>query len=299
MLNDAANLCLLSGWLPDQYQLLDFGCSRKLERFGPVILDRGCPAAEQVPMRDPDAWAAADIALDSQGTAVADSQLLGSLSRGGWRIRFAKLSLLLKLTPFGHVGLFPEQAANWLWLRQQVLDRVRVAGVVNALNLFAYTGAATLMMAGAGAEVVHVDASAPAVAWARTNAELSQLQRAPIRWIVEDARKFVARELRRGRRYDLIVLDPPSYGHGPNGQRWEILRDLRPLLKQCGSLLREDCKSQLLLTAHSDEPNEHSVAEMLSRQREGEIAAGRLQLADLAARPLDAGYYVRATYASY
>ena len=137
-----------------------------------------------------------------------------------WTIAHGPLQFELKRTDFGHLGLFPEQAENWDW----IAERVAAAGrPLKVLNLFAYTGGSTLAAAAAGAEVVHVDAAKNIVAWARRNAELSGLADAPIRWIAEDAMKFVKRELKRGNRYDAVILDPPSYGHGPQGEVWRLV----------------------------------------------------------------------------
>jgi 23S rRNA (cytosine1962-C5)-methyltransferase len=164
----------------------------------------------------------------------------------------------LRLTEFGHVGVFPEQAENWGWISDQVSrlhDLLARSGQPqqkhpSVLNLFAYTGASTLAAAAVGAEVVHIDASKSTVAWARRNAELSGLATAPIRWIVEDASRFVAREAKRGNRYHGIILDPPSYGHGPKRDVWQIERDLPELLGNCETLLAEDA-GFLLLSCHS------------------------------------------------
>jgi 23S rRNA (cytosine1962-C5)-methyltransferase len=140
--------------------------------------------------------------------------------------------LELRLTPFGHLGVFPEQAENWDWIREQV------GGTdVNVLNLFAYTGGSTLAAAAAGARVTHVDSARNVVQWARRNAERSGLEAAPIRWIAEDACRFVQRELHRGRRYNAVILDPPSYGHGVRGEAWHIDRHLLPLLTDCSQLI--------------------------------------------------------------
>ena len=142
-----------------------------------------------------------------------------------WTVRWRQLAFELKLTEFGHLGLFPEHAVSWPWLVEQIAHAGRELAV---LNLFAYTGGATLAMAAAGARVVHVDSARGSVAWARRNAELSGLSAAPIRWIVEDAPKFVRRELARGNGYDAVVLDPPSYGHGPKGEPWKFDVGLEP-----------------------------------------------------------------------
>ncbi|MBI1904538.1 MAG: class I SAM-dependent methyltransferase [Planctomycetia bacterium] len=208
----------------DQYELLDFGAGRKLERFGALVLDRPSPGAEGPANK----WA-----FDGRFERRDDNTAAWQLRAGfpaAWTIRHGAAALELRATPFGHVGVFPEQAENWDWIGRQV---AAAGGSINVLNLFAYTGGSTLAAAAAGAAVTHVDAAANTVARARRNAELSGLADAPIRWIVDDARKFTARELRRGRRYDAVILDPPGYGHGRRGEAWQIDRDLPELLRLC------------------------------------------------------------------
>ena len=222
-------------WQPDQYQLLDFGNARKLERFGAMVLDRPSPAAERARPRSPELWQQADLRLDEKGR-IEWSKREPPID---WHVRYGPITLWLRLTGFGHVGLFPEHSINWAWLveRYGQLRQPQPHSPIRVLNLFAYTGGASLMSAAEGCEVVHVDSSAPSVAAARVSAELSGLAAAPIRWIVDDARAFAAREVRRGRRYEAIVLDPPSYGHGPKGKAWLIERNLMPLLECCCQLL--------------------------------------------------------------
>jgi 23S rRNA (cytosine1962-C5)-methyltransferase len=230
----------------DQYQLLDFGQGRKLERFGPYILERPSPAASRANRADPSLWKTAHARFRrtkgesgrwSPRDALPDS----------WTIKHSESVLQLKPTDFGHLGVFPEQAKNWDWIARRIRE---VEPPIRVLNLFAYTGGATLAAAAAGAEVTHVDAAKNTVQWARRNAELSGQQDTPVRWIVEDAKKFVLRELRRGRFYDAIILDPPSYGHGPKGENWKIARDLMPLIRECAELMQPR-RVFFLLTCHS------------------------------------------------
>ncbi|MDG2303999.1 MAG: class I SAM-dependent methyltransferase [Candidatus Binatia bacterium] len=226
--------------------MLDFGSGRKLERFGDVVLDRPCPAAETATVLDEEAWSTADAryerAAGESGRWVAAKALPER-----WDVRHHGLRFEVRPTPFGHVGLFAEQAENWTWLAQQCR---RFTGSCTVLNLFAYTGGSTLAAAAAGASVVHIDSAKNVNAWARRNAEASGLSDAPLRWIAEDAAKFVAREVRRGNRYDGVILDPPSYGHGPKGERWKIDEDLPPLLIDCARLVKED-RGFVLLSSHS------------------------------------------------
>jgi len=230
----------------DQYQLLDFGDGRKLERFGPVILDRPAPAAEKTSRAHARLWRNAD-ARYRRTTGESGTWSPKDALPKTWTLTHQDTTLLLRPTDFGHLGVFPEQAENWDWMAGQLR---RVKRPCRVLNLFGYTGGATLAAAACGAEVVHVDAAKNVVGWARRNADHSGLGDAPIRWIVEDAAKFARRELRRGSQYDAVVLDPPSYGHGPKGETWKISGDLMPLLTMCGELTRRR-RAFVLLTCHS------------------------------------------------
>jgi 23S rRNA (cytosine1962-C5)-methyltransferase len=281
---------------PD-YQLLDFGGGRKLERFGGIVLDRPCPAAENATQAAPPLWAKTDFRLTAERKTPQASAWLAKFGLvADNQCPQAELLLQLKLTPFGHVGCFPEQLAHWQWLFQRArhLDFAS-----RGLNLFGYTGGSTLALSLGGVQVVHVDASAPAVAWARHNAALNGLAEKPVRWIVEDARKFAQRELRRGNHYDLIVLDPPSYGHGPTGLAWDIENDWQKLLTDCLSLLAQSQRPHFLWTSHSPSPTADEVVEKLKwfsdkQQLDWSIESGRNKLQDLQGRALDAGMYIRA-----
>jgi 23S rRNA (cytosine1962-C5)-methyltransferase len=272
-------------FLPGDYQLLDFGSGRRLERFGVFVLDRPCPAAEAFRQANPDLWASADARFDGR-----DEQRGEWLDRcelpERWTIAHGPLRFELKRTEFGHLGLFPEQADNWDWIAEQC----RSAGVPPALkrlkilNLFAYTGGSTLATAG-GAEVVHVDAAKNVVAWARRNAELSGLGDAPIRWIAEDALKFVKREVKRGNRYDAVILDPPSYGHGPHGEVWRLPKHLPHLLELCVELTAGRPRF-MLLTCHTPGYD----ADMLGKMMREQLAATfdfRMESGPIAIRAID------------
>lgn len=208
-------------------------------------------------------------------------------------------------TPFGHIGVFPEQAPNWQWLasgRKAVQSNAPESSSppearLEALNLFAYTGASTMAMVRAGYRVAHVDAAKPNVQAARRAAETNGWADAPIRYLVDDAAKFVAREVRRGRRYHTIVMDPPAYGHGPSGRAWRLERDVWPLIENCLRLV-DAADFRMLITGHSAEIDQSDVVDFFDQQsavdRSGlRIDAGRSQLSDSAGRRLDAGYYVR------
>lgn len=225
----------LTMFTPDQYALLDFGRGRRLERFGPWILDRECPTAEGMRRAEDDVfWNACHARFERTVGKNGDWAFPPGKSIDRWTISHGEVTFELKLTDFGHVGLFPEQASNWDWIAKKCR---RADTPLRVLNLFAYTGGSTLAAATAGAEVTHVDSARNVVQWARKNAELSGLADAPIRWIGEDALKFVKREAKRGRRYDAVILDPPSYGHGPKGEVWRLSKHLPKLLAACREVL--------------------------------------------------------------
>lgn len=217
------------------YELIDCAECERLERWGEQILIR---PEQQIPpsMRrsSDNRW------VRFNGCYAADRAGQGHWRQNdlpeSWTISYGPLTFLISTLSFKHTGLFPEQAANWEFARRQIQNAGRP---IRVLNLFAYTGGATLACAAAGASVCHVDASKGMVARARENARLSHLENAPIRWIVDDCGKFVKREIRRGRKYDALILDPPAYGHGPSGERWSIGKDLRPFLEQAVQLLSD------------------------------------------------------------
>jgi 23S rRNA (cytosine1962-C5)-methyltransferase len=222
----------------DGYALLDVGGGRRLDRFGSFVMDRPAPAAEGMARRDPEAWSRAVAGYDRRPGAGEGDWLPGDALPASWSIAIDGLRMELRPTPAGQVGLFPEHAAVARWAADQAAAVATATGrPATVLNLFAYTGLATLALARAGAAVVHVDASRPAVAWARRNASLAGLADRPIRWLVDDAGRFVAREGRRERRYDGVLLDPPTYGHAPGGGAWRLAEDLEPLLASIGPLL--------------------------------------------------------------
>ncbi len=224
-------------WTADEwkdYELLDCGGGEKLERWGRELLVR------------PDPQAIWETDHRNPGWRKADARYLRSQSGGGhwekkklpesWQMHYKDLTFQVKPMNFKHTGLFPEQAVNWDF----AMDQIRRAGhPVRVLNLFAYTGAASVACAKAGASVCHVDAARGMVAWAKDNARLSGLADAPIRWIVDDCGKFVEREIRRGRRYDAVIMDPPSYGRGPSGEIWKLEENLYPFVKLCTGVLAD------------------------------------------------------------
>ena len=226
------------------YALLDSGDGRKLERFGPYVLARPCSQAIWRPSLPGSAWEAASAAFDREkGLNWHGRERLP----GEWTIAVDGITFRLSSTDFGHLGIFPEQRDSWRWIDAAVRGAGRRLSV---LNLFAYSGGSTLAAARAGADVCHLDAAQGMVEWARRNAELNGLKAWPIRWIVDDAHKFLAREVKRGRRYDGIVLDPPSFGRGARGEVYKLERDLPATLALCRRVL-SDRPAFVLLSAHT------------------------------------------------
>ena len=235
-----------TGWA--DYALIDSGGGRKLERYGPVTVVRPEPQCLWTPRLPEGDWAAADAVFDPSDEEDAGHWRRARIIPDSWPMRWGDVAFHARLTAFRHLAAFPEQAANWLWLQER-LGRGKLG--LRILNLFGYTGVASLVAAAAGANVTHVDASKKAVAWGKDNAVLAGLADAPVRWICEDARKWVAREQRRGARYDAIILDPPKYGRGPDGEVWRLHEHLPELLKGCAALLSDDAQF-LLLNAYSE-----------------------------------------------
>lgn len=233
-------------WLADQwndYEVIDCSKGEKLERWGDYLLVR------------PDPQVIWDTPKKEKGWHKMNGHYHRSSKGGGeweffqlpkeWTIQYSlpinkKLTFHLKPFSFKHTGLFPEQAANWNWFSQLIADAVSKGRPVKVLNLFAYTGGATLAAAAAGASVTHVDASKGMVTWAKENAISSGLKDAPIRWLVDDCVKFVEREIRRGNHYDAIIMDPPSYGRGPKGEIWKIEESVYPLIQLCSQILTDN-----------------------------------------------------------
>lgn len=218
------------------YELLDSGEGEKLERFGDYVLARPDPQALWK-KRMPEAWNDAHATFLREGKKTSWNIKPGVPER--WEIELGGLSFYIRPTSFKHTGLFPEQLPNWQWIEKTITDAKAKdpARKISVLNLFGYTGGATLASAKAGAEVVHVDGSKVAIGWAKDNAEASGLSEKPIRWILDDAREFVRREIKRGNTYDGIIMDPPAFGHGPNKEAWNIEDDLLPFLDSCLEIL--------------------------------------------------------------
>jgi 23S rRNA (cytosine1962-C5)-methyltransferase len=285
----------------DQYELLDFGDGRKLERFAGVILNRPCPTAEGFTKSQRDLWESATARF--RGPRMGDgswSPAPRNWLPADWHYAHGDkptFKLQLEALPSGQVGVFPEQRENWHWIAQQAVCGLAKTGrPLKVLNLFAYTGGSTLAAAAAGAEVVHIDAAQNIVDRARQNAELSGLADRPIRWIAEDATKFCQRELKRGKRYDAVILDPPTFGHGPKGEPWQIEKNLLPLLKLCGQLTAER-RAFVLVTCHTPGIGPAELAAYLCEGIFGHCGqpakAGELYLETTDGRRLPSGAYAR------
>lgn len=268
------------GW--DDYALLDFGHGRKLERYGRIVVDRPEPQAMGAPRLPEKRWLSADAVFT--GNDEDDGPGRWRLNRDlpdTWPMRFHDVHFLGRFMSFRHVGVFPEQAAHWQWMAERVAARQAAGGKpMRILNLFGYTGLASLVPAAAGAEVTHIDASKKAIGWARENQAMSGLDHLPVRWICEDAVKFVAREVKRGNRYDGILLDPPKYGRGPKGEVWDLYESLPALMPMIEEILSPEADF-LVLTAYAIRASFLSLHELMAEtlsRRGGVLASGELVL---------------------
>lgn len=217
------------------YELLDSGDGEKLERYGKYTFRRPDPQALWQKNLSEKEWNNSHFSFRRDGKKGDWIVAPGVPER--WQIDFGTLKFWIRPTAFKHTGLFPEQLPNWEWMQKVITSSKRKE--IKVLNLFGYTGGASLACAKAGASVVHVDGSKVAIGWGKDNAALSGLSEKPIRWILDDAREFVRREIKRGNKYDGIILDPPAFGHGPNKELWKIEEHLPDLLKMCGEVLSD------------------------------------------------------------
>jgi 23S rRNA (cytosine1962-C5)-methyltransferase len=289
----------------ESYELLDAGEGLKLERFGKYTMVRPDPEALWKKSLPIDVWSAADLKFSRVG-ARTKWEGQDSVPKS-WNIDFGGLTFSIKPTSFKHTGLFPEQMVNWEWMREIIKGRFASSQTAPAgprafspdhavslsdsanqipkvLNLFAYTGGATLACAKAGAEVVHVDGSKTAVSWARENAELSGLTDAPIRWIVEDCILFLEREAKRGNKYDGIIMDPPSFGHGPKDELWKIEEHFLKLMDLCKRVLSDEPLFVLIngyTAGYSPIVYENNLKDMM-KGKNGTIEIGELAIEDSA-----------------
>lgn len=276
------------------YALIDSGEGRKLEQFGPYLLDR--PSAQSVWLQQmpKSEWQKADLFFTREGEG-------GWKNRQGlpeeWKVEVASILFKISTTDFGHIGIFPEQKPFWDWIQKVISEaQLKRSEPIKVLNLFAYSGGATLAAAKAGAHVCHLDASKVMVSWARENAAINHLKEHPIRWIVDDVGKFLKRELRRGSRYDAIILDPPSFGRGASGELFKIEDDLIPILHNCRELLSVN-PLFLLLSCHTPGYTPivmHTLLKQLMQQKGGEVDSGEMCLSGKPeVFPLPSGTYAR------
>ncbi|MDR3511082.1 MAG: class I SAM-dependent methyltransferase [Caulobacteraceae bacterium] len=260
----------------DDYAMIDSGHGRKLERYGPYRVVRPEPQCLWAPRLDEAAWSMADAVFDPAGDEDEGRWRFSGRPKETWPLAWRGVKFSGRFTAFRHLAFFPEQAANWAWLDQAVRAS---AAPMRVLNLFGYTGVASLVCASAGAAVTHVDASKKAIGWARENAELSGLADRPIRWICEDARRYVQREARRGSTYEGIILDPPKYGRGPGGEVWRLFEDLPELLRLCVELLSGEARF-LVLNAYAERISGLSLGALLTEAMAGR--GGRVDWGELA-----------------
>ncbi len=290
------------------YALIDSGDGRKLERYGDYLVIRPEPQCWWSP-KYPALWDKADATFDPQGEDDEGNWRFSRKPADQWALSWPDngkdaVKFYGRFTNFRHLAFFPEQAANWIWQRDAIARRKEP----RILNLFGYTGVASLAAAAAGARVTHVDASKKAIGWARDNAALSGLSEAPIRWICEDARKYVQREVKRGSKYEGIILDPPKYGRGPTGEVWRLFEDLPEMIHLCAQLLSDDA-AFLLLNAYAARVSGpalgHLMAEAVGPARGGRVDYGELTLiedskppkgikpADIAPREIGLSFFAR------
>ncbi len=280
---------ITSAW--NDYELIDSGNGRKLERFGVIVTDRPDTQSIWSPL-NPEAWKKADAKFTFEGKEGKWSFQTDVPEK--WNINFDKLTFGLRLGNFKHLGLFPEHASQWTWIQEKVSELNKTENA-NILNLFGYTGAASLAAASTGAKVTHVDSSKQSVEWASENAKASGIEDG-IRWIVDDAVAFVKREAKRGVSYDGIILDPPAFGRGAKGQVWHIEEDLMPLLGELKEILSNKPGSFVLLSGYAAGFAPQSFAQAVESIFGSEISGtfGNLNLQESNSdRVIPTGIYVR------
>ena len=274
------------------YALIDFGGGKKLESFDSVIVKRPAPPAKTTSIEPNSEWNAPDLEFVSRDIHVDRRWRKSRQLPAPWRFAWNKIRLQLQPTPFGHLGVFPEQQRNWEWMSA---NSASIRGK-RVLNLFAYTGGSTLVAASLGAAVTHIDSAANIVERARENAAISGLESKPIRWIAEDALKFAKRELKRGNQYDGFILDPPSYGHGTKRESWKIERDLPELLSVLNDIASKDF-SFLLVTCHSPGFEASALRGLADRYlvNSGDLtlSSGTLELESRSGKRLSSGHFLR------
>jgi len=280
--NVPPNVVLLLSPPWKDYELLDSGSGAKLERFGPYRVVRPEQQAFWRPALSARSWQDADAVFEESDEESRAGWRLRGTMESRWIMEYKHLKFWVEPTPFRHMGVFPEQAGHWEWIGEQIRS---TRGPVNVLNLFGYTGLATLAAAAAGASVTHVDSSRKSVKWASENLRLSRLADRPVRWIVDDALKFVHREIRRGARYDGLIIDPPKFGRGPKGEIWKLEESLPVLLERCRALLSENALF-VVLTSYAIRASALSLSNALQEivaGQDGRITAGELAVVEQSA----------------
>lgn len=261
----------------EDYRILDTSSSEKLEVWKDIVLVRPDPQIIWNTPKESPMWKKADAVYHRSQSGGGSWDFKTKLP-DGWEINYKNLTFNIKPTGFKHTGLFPEQAVNWDFMAEKIRKSGRP---ISVLNLFAYTGGATLACAEAGASVCHVDASKGMVQWARENASSSGLSDKPIRWIVDDCEKFVAREIRRGRRYDAIVMDPPSYGRGPGGEVWKLEDNIFDLVQLCAGVMSDEPLFFLLnsyTTGLSPSVMAYILSQTIGKKHKGKVSADEIGL---------------------
>lgn len=263
------------------YELIDSGAGRKLERFGEIVVDRPEPQALWQRGASDARWHQAHAVFAAKDDEEKGKWRLLRDVPEQWPVPVGRATMLCRLASFRHLGLFPEQMPHWQWMEKRIADiAAKKSEPVRVLNLFAYTGAATLIAAAAGAEVTHVDASKAAISWAKENQETSSLGKARIRWMFDDAKKFVAREVRRGNTYDIILVDPPKFGRGPKNETWELFDDVGAMLTDCRVLLA-DGPAALVLTVYAIRASTLAFSQLVNENfgdRDGALEFGELAI---------------------
>lgn len=275
------------------YELIDSGNGRKLERFGDVVLSRPDPQALWTPSISEEKWNASDAYFVRKGNST-EWKLNNKNMPNEWTVNLGDLSFWIKPTSFKHTGVFPEQISNWKWM-SNVISNSKMKEI-KVLNLFGYTGGASMACAKAGAHVTHVDGSKASVGWAKDNVKLSGLEDAPIRFLIDDARAFVAREIRRGNTYHGIVMDPPSFGYGPKDEPWKIEEHLKELIDLVAQILDKDALFVVIngYASGFSAISYLNMIEPLVKDRGGDTTCGELALqASSDGTMLPAGIFAR------
>lgn len=284
------NILSTTGW--QDYELIDSGYGQRLERFGQYTIVRPDPQIIWKPKLSESEWHQADAKFEKTTGDKGEWKFKNRIPER-WQMKYKDLSFYCKLSPFKHTGLFPEQSLHWDWMQQKIVAANRP---LNVLNLFGYTGLASLAAAQAGAKVTHIDASYPTIGWARENQTQSNLQEKPIRWILDDVMKFCTREIRRGVKYDGIVMDPPIYGHGPKGERWSFNESFPQLLEICNQIL-SDQPVFIIINAYAISASaltlENTLRDYINLSQ-GEVESGELALQEKSSqRLLSTGIFAR------